>query len=210
MHTRLATRRLVLRPWQDTDRQPFADLSADPEVMRYLIPLPTRQASDAWIDRQTAHLLAHGFCFWAVELAVSRVFIGAVGLLHVGYQAHFTPAVEVGWRLARIFWGHGYAPEASEAALRHGFEHLRLHEIVANTVADNVNSQRVMMKLGMSRNPADDFDHPHVPQGHRLRRQVLYRLTRHNTAPSTAPPRQPHGCARSTGSLRCTAKWPEG
>lgn len=183
----LASRRLVLRPWQDPDRQLFADLSADPEVMRHLMPIPTRQASDAWIDRQTAHVSAHGFCFWAVALAESKDFIGAVGLLQVNYQAHFAPAVEVGWRLGRKFWGHGYAPEASEVALRHGFEHLHLQEIVANTVAKNANSRRVIMKLGMSHDPADDFDHPLVPDGHPLRRQVLYRLTRDDWAKSRGP-----------------------
>jgi RimJ/RimL family protein N-acetyltransferase len=174
------SRRLVLRPWKDSDRQPFAELSTDPEVMKHLMPMPTREASDAWIDRQHGHHLAHGFCFWAVELARSGEFIGAVGLLRVRYEAHFTPAVEVGWRIAREFWGYGYAPEAAEAALHYGFANLQLSEIVANTVPLNINSQRVMMKLGMSRDPADDFDHPLVPECHPLRRQVLYRLTRNN------------------------------
>jgi RimJ/RimL family protein N-acetyltransferase len=170
--------RLILRPWRDTDRQPFAALSADPEVMRHLMPLPTRQAADAWIDRQNAHLAAHGFCMWAVELARSGEFIGTIDLLRVGYEAHFTPAVEIGWRLARKFWGHGYAPEAARAVLHSSFDAMQLKEIVANTVPGNANSQRVMIKLEMSRDPADDFDHPKVPQGHSLRRQVLYRLTR--------------------------------
>jgi RimJ/RimL family protein N-acetyltransferase len=172
------SRRLILRPWQDTDRQPFAALSADPEVMRYLMPLATRQAADAWIDRQNAHLAAYGFCMWAVELARSGQFVGTVGLLRVGYAAHFAPAIEIGWRLARKFWGHGYAPEAAEAALHSGFHVMQLREIVANTVPGNTSSQRVMMKLGMSRDSDDDFDHPLVPRGHPLRRQVLYRLTR--------------------------------
>src|SRR5882672_4236346 len=97
----LASGRLVLRPWRDSDRQPFAELSADPVVMRHLMPIPTRQASDAWIDRQQAHLSSHGFCFWAVELATSGEFIGAIGLLRVRYEAHFTPAVELGWRVVR-------------------------------------------------------------------------------------------------------------
>jgi RimJ/RimL family protein N-acetyltransferase len=113
-------------------------------------------------------------------LARSGEFIGAVGLLRVRYEAHFTPAVEVGWRIAREFWGYRYAPEAAEAALHYGFANLQLSEIVANTVPLNINSQRVMMKLGMSRDPADDFDHPLVPECHPLRRQVLYRLTRNN------------------------------
>jgi RimJ/RimL family protein N-acetyltransferase len=148
--------------------------------MQYLMPFPAREASDAWIDGQQDHLAKDGFCFWAVELAESAEFIGAVGLLRVGYEAHFTPAVEVGWRLARKFWGQGYAPEAAEAALRFGFEYRHLREIVAMTVPMNVNSQRVMTKIGMSRDPADDFDHPLVPEGHPLRRHVLYRLSRND------------------------------
>lgn len=174
---RIVSKRLVLRPWNDTDRQPFADLSADPVVMEHLLPLPTRDASDAWIDRQLMHLATDGFCFWAVEAKDGGTFMGAVGLLRVGYAAHFTPAIEIGWRIARWFWGQGYAPEAARAALRFGFEDLRLQEIVANTATGNGRSRRVMAKLGMSHDPADDFDHPLVPEGNPLRRQVLYRLT---------------------------------
>ena len=146
--------------------------------MEYLLPLATREASDAWIDRQIAHLAQYGFGLWAVEARASGVFVGAVGLLHVTYNAHFTPAIEVGWRIAREFWGRGYAPEAAAAALRFGFEDLHLQEIVANTVIANAKSQRVMLKLGMSRDPDGDFDHPRIPDGHPLHRQVLYRITR--------------------------------
>ena len=177
IRTPAATQRLVLRSWQDADRQPFADLSADPEVMRYLIPLATRAASDAWIDRQQAHLERHGFCMWAVSPAGSAAFIGCVGLLQVRYDAHFVPAVEVGWRLARAYWGQGFAPEAAAAALAFGFHVVGLREIVANTVPANTNSQRVMTKLGMVRDPVDDFDHPLLPPNHALRRQVLYRIS---------------------------------
>jgi RimJ/RimL family protein N-acetyltransferase len=183
----LTSRRLVLRPWRDTDRLPFAELSADPKVMEYLMPLPTREASDGWIDRQKLHLAAHGFCFWAIELVASAEFIGAVGLLRVGYQAQFTPAVEAGWRLARKFWGQGYVSEAAEEVLHFGFEVLHLSEIVANTAPNNKKSRRVMTRLGMSWNPADDFDHPLVPEGHHLRRQVLYRLSRSQWLKSREP-----------------------
>jgi RimJ/RimL family protein N-acetyltransferase len=171
------TKRLVLRHWMEADREPFAALSADPDVMRYLMPLATRAASDAWIDRQQAHLERHGFCMWAISPIGSTAFIGCVGLLQVRYEAHFVPAVEVGWRLARAYWGQGLAPEAAAAALAFGFDGLGLEEIVANTSPANANSQRVMMKLGMARDPADDFDHPLVPPGDPLRRQVLYRLS---------------------------------
>jgi RimJ/RimL family protein N-acetyltransferase len=175
--TPVATKRLVLRPWRETDREPFAALSADPEVMRHLMPLATRAASDAWIDRQQVHLQRHGFCMWAVSPVGSETFIGCVGLLQVGYEAHFAPAVEVGWRLARASWGQGFAPEAAAAALAFGFDVMGLGEIVANTVPANTNSQRVMIKLRMGRDPGDDFDHPTVPPGHMLRRQVLYRIS---------------------------------
>lgn len=174
----LETTRLILRPWLDRDRAPFARMSADPQVMAYLLPFASPEAVNAWIDRQQTHLKTHGFCFWAVESKADGTFIGAAGLLRVGYEAHFTPAVEVGWRLDRRFWGQGYAPEAAARAIRFGFEHLDLQEIVANTVPANRNSRRVMEKLGMSHTAADDFDHPLVPIEHPLRRQVLYRLPR--------------------------------
>ena len=140
--------------------------------------MPTQVESDGWIDRQRAHDAQHGFCFWAVELRATRAFIGAVGLVRVGYQAHFTPAVEIGWRVARPAWGQGYAPEAAGAALRFGFETASLAEIVANAALANENSQRVMRKLGMTRDPAGDYDHPRLPVDNPDRRQVLYRLSR--------------------------------
>ncbi len=174
----ILSERLILRPWEDTDRQPFAEMSADPSVMEHMLPLTPREASNAWINRQLAHLTANGFCFWAVEAKEGGAFVGAVGLIRVSYAAHFTPAVEVGWRVARAFWGLGYAPEAAAAAIRFGFNTIQLPEIVANTVANNHKSRRVMAKLGMLQNAADDFDYPRVPEGHPLRRQVLYRLTR--------------------------------
>jgi RimJ/RimL family protein N-acetyltransferase len=177
-HMQIVSQRLILRPWEDSDRPAFAELSADGEVMAHLMPLATREASDAWIDRQIVHLSTHGFCFWAVESKEAGTFVGAVGLFKVSYTAHFTPAVEVGWRISRPFWGQGYAPEAAEGVLRFGFEDLRLQEIVANASAGNTRSQRVMTKLGMSHDAEDDFDHPLIPEDNPLRRQVLYRLTR--------------------------------
>lgn len=187
----LETPRLTLRPWLDRDRAPFARMSADPQVMAHLLPFASPEAVDAWIDRQQAHLRTRGFCFWAIESKADGAFIGAAGLLRVGYEAHFTPAVEVGWRLDRRFWGQGYAPEAAACAIRFGFEHVELHEIVANTVPANRNSRRVMEKLGMSRTAADDFDHPLVPIEHPLRRQVLYRLPRDRWSGSAAKIAQP-------------------
>ena len=118
-----------------------------------------------------------GLCFWAVEDRGTGALVGSVGLSHLRYEAHFTPAVELGWRVARPCWGAGYAPEAAAAALRHGFETLPVPEI-AVTVPANVNSQAVMRKLGLTRDAAGDFDHPQVPDGHELKRHVLFRITR--------------------------------
>ena len=174
----LETDRLILRPWRTCDREPFAAMSFDPEVMAYLLPFASPEAVDSWIARQQAHLATHSFCLWAVESRETGEFMGAAGLLRIGYEAHFAPAVEVGWRLARQFWGKGYAPEAASAAINFGFDRLGLSEIVANTVPHNSKSRRVMEKLGMAYDPADDFDHPLVPADSPLRRQVLYRLPR--------------------------------
>ena len=174
----IETARLLLRPWTDRDRQPFAEMSSDPVFIAHLTPFASREASDAWIDRQMTHLAAHGFCFWAVEAKESGSFVGSVGLRQVGYEAHFTPAVEIGWRVARAFWGLGYAPEAAMASIRFGFDSRHLLEIVANTTTGNDKSRRVMAKLGMSHDAGDDFDHPLVPEGDPRRRQVLYRLSR--------------------------------
>lgn len=175
---RLLSHRLTLRTWQESDRAPFAAMSADQTVMQYLRPLPTRASSDAWIDFQIGHQASHGFCMWAVELRSSGAFIGAAGLLVIGFAAHFTPAVEVGWRLARAFWGQGLATEAGSRALAFGFGDLALPEIVAHAGVDNTRSHHVMSRLGMSRDTAGDFDHPRLGATDPLRRQALYRVTR--------------------------------
>ena len=174
----LCSERLYLREWRDADRAPFAAMSADAAVMQHLRTLPTREACDAWVDYQIAHQRDHGFCLWAVELRESGVFIGAVGLLHVSFAASFTPAVEIGWRLARGAWGRGLATEAARAALAFGFGALGLDEIVAYAASANQASQSVMRKLGMTRDEAGDFDHPRVHETSPLRRQVFYRIAR--------------------------------
>ena len=173
----LRTSRLLLRPWRDEDVAAFAEMSADPTVMQYLLPLSDRGLSvEAWVERARAHWDEHGFGQWVVELSGAANFIGVVGLGVVSYEAPFTPAVEVAWRLARSYWGHGYATEAATAALDYGFNELGLSEIVALTVPANQRSRRVMERLGMTHVPEDDFDHPRLPEGP-LRRHVLYRLS---------------------------------
>jgi RimJ/RimL family protein N-acetyltransferase len=153
-------------------------MSADPEVMEHLPALLTRAESDALVVRIEEGLKEHGFGFWALEVPGEASFAGFVGLGVPRFEARFTPCVEIGWRLAREQWGKGYAVEAAGVALRAAFGPLGLDELVAFTVPENVRSRRVMDRLGMHHSTDDDFDHPLLPEGHRLRRHVLYRITR--------------------------------
>ena len=178
MATALVTDRLILRDWREEDREPFAALNADPRVMEHFPAPLTREESDALIDRSTAFIAEHDWGLWAAERRADRRFIGFVGLWQIPWEAHFTPAVEVGWRLAFDAWGHGCATEAGAASIAHGFERLGLDEIVSMTVPANVRSRRVMERLGLTHDPADDFDHPQMPVGHPLARHVLYRIDR--------------------------------
>ena len=171
----LRTERLVLRRWRDADREPFAALNADPVVMEHFPSTLTRDQSDELVDRIAACFDDRGYGLWALEVAGTGAFVGYTGLWPAAFEAHFTPAVEVGWRLARAAWGHGYATEAARASLADGFTRLELDEIVSFTTTANVRSQRVMQKLGLTRDPAEDFDHPRLPEGSPLRRHVLYR-----------------------------------
>jgi RimJ/RimL family protein N-acetyltransferase len=150
-------------------------MNADPAVMEFFLKPLDRAESDATAARIRDHFACRGFGPWAVEVPGVAEFIGFVGLSVPTFQAHFTPCVEIGWRLARDHWGRGYATEAARAALEFGFGQLALGEIVSFTTALNLRSQRVMQRIGMTRSPADDFDHPAVPEGHPLRRHVLYR-----------------------------------
>lgn len=174
----LRTERLVLRRWRDSDRAPFAALNADPVAMEHFPSTLDRAQSDALVDRIEVDLDERGWGLWAVEAPDRAPFVGFVGLNVPGFEAHFTPCVEVGWRLAREHWGNGYATEAARAAVTFGFDELGLDEIVSFTSTTNTRSQAVMVRLGMTRDPADDFDHPRLEPGHRLRRHVLYRLRR--------------------------------
>lgn len=170
------TARLLLRPWVDADKEPFAAMNANPRVMEHFPSVQTRAESDASVERVRKHFDERGFGAWAVELPGVAPFIGFVGLIVPRFEAHFTPCVEVGWRIAPAHWNRGYATEGAREALRVGFERLGLPEIVSMTVPGNLASRRVMEKLGMTRDPKDDFDHPQVPEGSPVRRHVLYRL----------------------------------
>jgi ribosomal-protein-alanine N-acetyltransferase len=171
----IRTERLVLRQWREDDREPFAALNGDPVVMEHFPATMTREQSDAFVDFNIATIAERGWGLWAVE--ADGAFIGFVGLNEPRFQAHFTPAVEIGWRLARSAWGHGYATEAARAVLAYAFDELKLDEIVSFTTVENRRSRRVMERIGMSRDPADDFDHPNVTD-ERIRPHVLYRLAR--------------------------------
>jgi RimJ/RimL family protein N-acetyltransferase len=177
----LTTSRLILRPWRDADLSAFARLNDDPAVMEFLPRRLSRDESDATAVRIRTAIETRGWGFWAVEVKgaggqAGEPFIGFVGLSVPSFEAHFTPCVEIGWRLAKEYWGCGYASEAAVASLRFAFENLRLQQIVAFTVPPNKRSMRVMERIGMSRDPADDFEHPKLPPGHPLRRHVLYRV----------------------------------
>jgi ribosomal-protein-alanine N-acetyltransferase len=172
----LRTPRLVLRGWRDDDRDAWAAMNADIEVMRHFPAPLTRSESDAFFDRIVALLDAQGWGLWAVEVPGVAPFIGFVGLSVPNFEAPFMPCVEVGWRLARPYWGRGYAPEGAGAALDVAFDALDLDEVVSMTTLANTKSQRVMAKLGLERDPEADFDHPRYPDWPD-RRHALYRLS---------------------------------
>lgn len=174
----LATSRLMLRPWRTEDLPAFAAMNADPRVMEYFPKLLERVESDALAGRIDDHFRRHGFGMWAVEVVAVANFVGFVGLSVPVFEAHFSPCIEVGWRLAFEHWGRGYATEAAIAVTDFAFEDLALDEVVAFTATSNQRSRRVMDRIGMSHCELDDFDHPSLPQGHPLRRHVLYRLGR--------------------------------
>lgn len=173
----IQTNRLILRPWGKTDFEPFALMNGDPRVMEHFPSTLNPQESDAVAQRISTRLLEQGWGLWAVSVPGIADFIGFIGLDKPTFQAHFTPTVEVGWRLAYEYWGRGYAIEGAEAALQFAFENLKLPEVVSFTVSKNQRSTSVMTKIGMTRNPADDFEHPNLPPGHPLRPHVLYRIT---------------------------------
>ena len=172
--TEIPTPRLRLRPWRDADLAPFAAMNADARVMACMPGVLDRSASDAAAERLREHFERHGFGKWVVETRDGEAFVGVVGLAWCTFDAPVNPSVEIGWRLAHAQWGKGYATEAARAALDYGFGVLRLDRINAFTVPANERSWRVMERLGMTRSPADDFDHPLLPPDSPLRRHVTY------------------------------------
>jgi RimJ/RimL family protein N-acetyltransferase len=172
----IITPRLRLRGWLDADFEPFAALNSDPLVMEFFVRPLERAQSDSFAIRAREKLVERGFGLWAVEATDIAPFLGYVGLAEPSFQALFTPCIEIGWRLAREYWGHGFATEAAAAVIDYAFGTLGLNEIVSFTAVGNQRSRRVMERLGMRRDARDDFDHPNFPEGHPLRPHVLYRL----------------------------------
>jgi ribosomal-protein-alanine N-acetyltransferase len=174
----LRSDRLLLRRWRPEDRAPFARINRDPAVMEYFPGLLSEEESNQMVGRIEAHFERHGFGLWAAEMRESAEFIGYIGLAIPRFEAAFTPCVEIGWRLGCAHWGKGPAMEGAQAVVRHAFQVLALPALVSFTVPANARSRRVMEKLGMTHDPADDFDHPLLGAGHPLRRHVLYRVSR--------------------------------
>jgi RimJ/RimL family protein N-acetyltransferase len=175
--------RILLRPWTEADLVPFAAMNADAEVMQHFPAILSRAESDRLAARIHAHFTRYGFGVWVLEIPGELAFAGCVGLLHVSFDAHFTPAVEIAWRLARPAWGKHYATEAAQAALRYAFEVKQFPEIVSFTVPANLRSQAVMQRLRMHSKAEDNFAHPNLPANHPLSRHVLYRLQRNEWNP---------------------------
>lgn len=172
----IETERIILRPWKASDRAPFAAMNADPKVMEFFPSTLSREQSDALIEASEKHYDKHGFGIWAVEWRETEEFAGFVGLMIPSFESHFTPAVEIGWRLAVPFWGRGVGHEGAIAALCYGFEKCGLDEIVSFTAELNTRSQRLMKRLGMQHDPADNFAHPKLSATDRLAPHVLYRM----------------------------------
>lgn len=175
----LETERLRLRGWREADLAPIAAINGDPAVMTYLGATLDRNSSDMVIGRFLQKWVEEPqFGWWAVEHIEDRALIGLVGLGRPDFELPCSPCVEIGWRLARDYWGQGLATEAARACLKRGFAVLRLPEIVSFTVAGNARSRAVMDRLGFREEVGQDFDHPMVPEGNPLRRHVLYRMRR--------------------------------
>jgi len=176
----IETERLYLRTWQASDAKPYFDINQDQKVIEFLLGSMTMEAVNQFMNAKNQQQVERGFTLWATELKATRELIGYVGLNYTDWEAHFTPAVEVGWRLGSRYWGNGYATEGAKAALEFGFNTIGLNEIVSFTVPMNNRSLRVMEKIGLRYDPKDDFRHPKLALDHPLSQHVLYRLKKEN------------------------------
>lgn len=175
---KIITKRLILREWMDSDVDPFTQINQDPKVLEFLPAACTKKEVENWIHEIKQHFAIHGFGLWAATLKNSGELIGFVGLNVPAFDAHFTPCVEIGWRLGSAYWGQGYATEAAKAVLKLAFDEIGLNEVVSFTVPENIRSIKVMEKIDMIRDLRGDFKHPKLPTDHRLSLHVLYRIKR--------------------------------
>ena len=175
----LETPRLILRQWRDEDVERWVAMCADPRVMEFFPSTIGREQAEKMAAGMRSGLERDGYGWWPIEVKGGAPFAGAILLQEIPFEAHFTPAMEVGWWLAFEQWGHGYATEGARAALDYAFGELQRSEIVAITTPVNQRSQRVMQRLGMTRDPNEDFENPRVALGHPLRTHVLYRIRAH-------------------------------
>ena len=172
----LKTPRLNLRQWRTDDCPLFAELTSDPEVMRYFPATLDRVSSDALVSFFQTSITHYGWGFWAAEITETAEFIGFIGINQPTQQLPFSPCVEIGWRLAKQFWGKGYASEGASACLKFAFEELALTEVVSMTPLLNHRSEKVMQRIGML-DTKQNFIYPTIPEGHKLAEHVLYKIT---------------------------------
>ena len=171
----IETPRLILRQWQQSDHKPYIKLNADPEVMKFFPAVKTPGETSAQIKRLTDYINEHGYGFFAVERKDNHEFIGFTGLTKPGFEAYFTPCIEIGWRLSKENWGYGFATEAATGCLDFAFCQLKLSEIYAFTAVQNIRSEMVMQRIGM--NKVGEFDHPLIADGHFLKKHIIYKIT---------------------------------
>ncbi len=181
----IETDRLILRGWRDGDVDPFHAMGNDPDVMRYLGPPMSRADAESAADRQNGLIASHGHCFWAVERKADGAFLGFCGIKPGPEGTPIVGELEIGWRLRRDAWGCGYAREAAAAVIAWAWINTDAPEIAAITVEGNANSWGLMLRLGMARDRAADFDHPAVPDDSPLKRHVVYRIARPISRPAT-------------------------
>ncbi len=177
MTTMIETERLILRTWKKEDAEKYFQMNQDPKVIELLRgPLTMEQVID-FISAVNNHADKHGYALYAAELKATSELIGFIGLNYIDWESHFTPAIEIAWRLGSQYWGKGFATEGAKASLEYGFKQCTLKEIVSFTVPANTRSIRVMEKIGLNRDVHGDFAHPQLPADHRLSQHILYRLT---------------------------------
>ena len=172
------TKRLLLRTWRPEDVRPYWLINQDQKVLEFLPGPLSLEQIETFIDGANRQQELKGYCLWAVELKETGALLGFVGLQYIDYEARFTPAVEIGWRLCSAYWGSGYASEGALAALEYGFNECGLKKVVSFTVPANLRSQRVMQKIGMQRDFGGNFAHPKLPTDHPLSQHILYRITK--------------------------------